>query len=236
MVSAIASKNMLTLTLPFSVDPLGRCQFEQLRQCLANGFGRVGVERAGRMSRAIEVRPFIHRSAPFDISLPDDFTQQMVGRQHLAAIGRHSGQRIIDPVAQQRTPPEVTVEDCLERAVMVGDIRPEPDLDLVLRLLLTRDWRAALHRAGAGEPADGLLRGEFPSVADLPLQIRVGDFLPAVFLVAHDAKARNTGLQSCGLGNMARTSSFGTVGALSLQLFSAPLTTSLTSFDTWPLM
>ena len=93
--------------------------------------------------------------------------------------------------------------------------------DCIFGLLLTGDGGRSFHRAGTSQAANSLLCSEFASLTDFPLKILVGEVLRAVFL-AH------------AFGNSELTSSFGTLGAFTLQLFAAPLTTSLIRSETSP--
>ena len=174
-----------------------------------------------RTSFTFEMRSLIHCSAPFRVGLPDDFAKTVLRGEDLANIGCCGDRRVIDIVEQELARLQVAVQHSPKHARRIHDVRRKPDTRCILGLLLRGDGRRPFHRTRASQAANGLLCSEFASLADFPLKILVGEVLRAVFL-AH------------AFGNSELTSSLGTVGAFALQLFAAPLTTSLISLETSP--
>src|SRR5215207_7684443 len=174
-----------------------------------------------RASFPVEMGPLIHCAAPFRVGLPDSFAKTLLGSQDLAKVSRRSDRRIIEIVEQQPARLQMTVQHCPECPRRVRDVGRKPDAGRDLGLLLPGDDGRPFHRAGTSQAPNRLLCSELAPLADFPLEIRIGRVSRCVFL-AHD------------FGNSELTSSFGTLGAFTLQLFSAPLTTALIKADTSP--
>ena len=194
---------------------------QRVVQRFANGMGRVRVVRVRRTSLPLEMGPLIHCAAPFCVGLSHYFAKPLLGSQDLTKVGRRSDRRVIEIVEQQPARLQMTVQHCPERPRRIRDVSRKPDAGRVLGLLLTGDDGRPFHRAGTGHPSDRFLCSELAPLADFPLEIRIERVSRGVLLVH-------------AFGNSELTSSFGTFGALTLQLFSAPFTTALIKAETSP--
>ena len=97
-------------------------------------FSRIGVTWVQGETFPLEMRPLIHPLPPFDVGFADELIQKEVRREDSSAIIRQASQRLSKILEQQLASLEVALQDQMQCAYRIGNMRSQPIPDLCLGL------------------------------------------------------------------------------------------------------